>query len=216
MHRSRNIPPVSTVSKHKIILHNYLIVKHQLISLEQTQKNSSLKKQTVTQRWTDIHTETQTRRKKHHHHHYLHHRRDYDLERYLMRAAEANRNPGNRITRPERHLCSVWQASCVIYDSVMRQHSGQLEKGYSSRMRLSWLLSPWEDEGSDAASGDIEQYVNGIHKRDIYIYIYLVTLSEVDSDVCVCVCSPHPLPLLISDHLSLLIIQIQTRLLNNS
>lgn len=40
-----------------------------------------------------------------------------------------SRNPQD----PEQHLCSVWQASCVIYDSVMREHSGQLDKGYSSK-----------------------------------------------------------------------------------
>lgn len=81
----------------------------------------------------------------------------------------------------------------MIYDSVMRQHSGQLDKGYSSRMRLSWLLLPWEDEGSDAASGDIDQYVNGIHKRDIQcinvnIYIYIWALCQKQTLMCVHVC----------------------------
>lgn len=93
-----------------------------------------------------------------------------------------SRNPCRRTTRPERHFCSVWRASCVIYDLVMRQHSGQLDKGYSSKMRLSWLLLPWEDEGLDVASGDFDRCVNGIHKRGVF---FLSTLSEVDSDVCV-------------------------------
>lgn len=93
-----------------------------------------------------------------------------------------SRNPCRRTTRPERHFCSVWRASCVIYDLVMRQHSGQLDKGYSSKMRLSWLLLPWEDEGLDVASGDFDRCVNGIHKEGCF---FLSTLSEVDSDVCV-------------------------------
>lgn len=79
-----------------------------------------------------------------------------------------SRNPCSRITRPERHHCSVWQASCVIYDLVMRQRGGQLDKGYSSKMRLSWLLLPWEDEGLDVASGDFDRHVNGIHKRGVF------------------------------------------------
>lgn len=44
-----------------------------------------------------------------------------------------SRHPSGGIVRPERHLCSVWQASCVIYDLVMRDGGGQLDKGYSSK-----------------------------------------------------------------------------------
>lgn len=95
-----------------------------------------------------------------------------------MRAGAAEAEIHAEVSQnPELHLCSVWQAPCVIYDLVMRQHSGQLDKGYSSEMRLSWLLLPWEDEGLDVASGDIDRYVNGFFFRS--------TLSEIDSDVCV-------------------------------
>lgn len=83
--------------------------------------------------------------------------------------ARRGRNAGGGDHRTGWHLRCAWQASCVIYDSVMRQNRVvSLIKVTAQKTRLSWVPVPREHEGLDDASGDIERSVAGIYKQDVF------------------------------------------------
>lgn len=92
-----------------------------------------------------------------------------------------SRNPRSRIAGPEQHLCTVRQASCVIYDLAMRQQSGQLDKGYIWKMRFSWLLMP--QGGWRFRCCSCQWLIWGRISKEGFFF-FLSTLSEVTSDVC--------------------------------
>lgn len=99
-----------------------------------------------------------------------------------------SREPRSRVTRPEQHLCSVWQASYVIYDLVTRDNTVvSLIKVTAQNEMWLWPLLTWKDKALDTGSSVVDRYVSCIHGRYFrcqkYIQVWFRPYKKMTPDL---------------------------------